>query len=479
MNNNGRQTHAHRTPESVSPHTAQRTGQTSAPQRKNSANTGGRNSGDYVFRAGDARHQSTALRAQQRITSLTPEERKKIQKRERREVEEREREKKWQNEVVRVRGRIDVFMLVIILVLLALGSITVFSASYPLAVSEGKASNYYIIKQLQFVGIGGFLMLLEIFLVPVDFYKKKFVVFTAYFVSMALLIYTFFRGNAQGEAVRWVRIGPVNVQPSELMKVSLVLMLAWYADKYRRQMKELNLGGTSYLYNIGFPVLILGGDAGFVLIGKHLSGTIIIGAIAFFMMIIAGCKITWLLETLIPVGAAGIGLFLLKNPYALKRITTFTDENADKLDELYQTTQSLYAIGSGGLFGVGLGKQTEIQLSHAGSHGLHLLDMVRGMGLYRSGGAYHTVYTVRLARIRYRDESAGQIYHAYRVRYYYTCRTSGVPQYVRRVRSYHEYRNHTTLLLVRRLFACRFDDGNGNTSVDIKTVLQKKIRYRA
>ena len=174
-----------------------------------------------------------------------------MQKRERREVEEREREKKWQNEVVRVRGRIDVFMLVIILVLLALGSITVFSASYPLAVSEGKASNYYIIKQLQFVGIGGFLMLLEIFLVPVDFYKNKAIVFAAYFVSMALLIYTFFRGNAQGEAVRWVRIGPINVQPSELMKVSLVLMLAWYADKYQRQMKELNLGGTSYLYNIG------------------------------------------------------------------------------------------------------------------------------------------------------------------------------------------------------------------------------------
>ena len=359
MNNNGRQTHAHRTPESVSPHTAQRTGQTRAPQRKNSANTSGRSSGDYVFRAGDARHQNTALRAQQRITALTPEEKKKIQKRERREVEEREREKKWQNEVVRVRGRIDVFMLVIILVLLALGSITVFSASYPLAVSEGKASNYYIIKQLQFVGIGGFLMLLEIFLVPVDFYKNKAIVFAAYFVSMALLIYTFFRGNAQGEAVRWVRIGPINVQPSELMKVSLVLMLAWYADKYQRQMKELNLGGTSYLYNIGFPVLILGGAAGFVLIGKHLSGTIIIGAIAFFMMIIAGCKITWLLETLIPVGAAGIGLFLLKNPYALKRITTFTDENADTLDELYQTTQSLYAIGSGGLFGVGLGNSRQ------------------------------------------------------------------------------------------------------------------------
>ena len=359
MNNNGRQTHAHRTPESVSPHTAQRTGQTRTPQRKNSANTSGRNSGDYVFRAGDARRQSTALRAQQRITALTPEEKKKIQKRERREVEEREREKKWQNEVVRVRGRIDVFMLVIILVLLALGSITVFSASYPLAVSEGKASNYYIIKQLQFVGIGGLLMLIEIFLIPVDFYKKKFVVFTAYFVSIILLLYTALKGNAQGAAVRWVRIGPINVQPSELMKVSLILMLSWYADKYQRRMQELNLGFRSYWNNLLLPTFIMLGAIGAVGVGKHLSGVMIIGAITFFMMIAAGANLKWLFGTYIPGAILLVLGYVALNPYALKRITTFTDENADKLAELYQTTQSLYAIGSGGLFGVGLGNSRQ------------------------------------------------------------------------------------------------------------------------
>lgn len=361
--NNNRHPHAHRTPESARSQETKRrvSGSGAGTRRTNGSGTQRRtassNSG-YVFHAGEARR-SPNMRPKQRVTALTPAEHKKLMKREQREVEEREKEKAWQNEVVRVHGRIDVFMLVIILILLALGSITVFSASYPLAVSEGRASNYYIVKQLQFLALGGSVMLFEILFLPIDFFKNKFVVFGAYFVSMMLLIYTFFKGNAQGEAVRWVRIGSVNVQPSELMKVSLVLMLAWYADRYKKQMKELNLGFQSYLYNVGIPVVILGGAAGFVLIGKHLSGTIIIGAIAVFMMIIAGCKILWLIETLVPIGIVFIGGFLIMNPYALKRITTFTDENADTLAELYQTTQSLYAIGSGGLFGVGLGESRQ------------------------------------------------------------------------------------------------------------------------
>lgn len=353
-NRTGRVTHARRKPESVS---SQRTPQRQSPPRSgNSANK--QSSSDYTFRAGEARRVRN-MTAQRRITSLTPAEQKKLQKRRTRERNELEKERKWQEEVVRIRGGIDVFMLVIILILLALGTITVFSASYPLAISEGRESNYYIVKQIQFLLIGGAAMAFEILFIPVKFYKNKFIVFSAYFVSMALLIYTFFKGNAEGEAVRWISLGLFNLQPSELMKISLVLMLAWYADRYQRQMKELNLGFTSYKYNIIYPCLILGGACIFVLIGKHLSGTIIIGVIGFFMMIVAGCRIKWLLATGVPIGGAVIGVFLALNPYALKRITTFTDENADILSDLYQTTQSLYAIGSGGLFGVGLGESRQ------------------------------------------------------------------------------------------------------------------------
>ncbi|MBE6541470.1 MAG: cell division protein FtsW, partial [Ruminococcaceae bacterium] len=119
------------------------------------------------------------------------------------------------------------------------------------------------------------------------------------------------------------------------------------------------LGIRSLWWNTWLPCLMLGGAAVLVLIGKHLSGTIIVGCIGLFMLIVAGCKLLWLFCTVIPAGIVGIGAFIAMNPYALKRITTFTDENADKLDELYQTTQSIYAIGSGGLFGVGLGESRQ------------------------------------------------------------------------------------------------------------------------
>lgn len=297
------------------------------------------------------------MTAARRVTSLTPADQRKLEKQENKRRQTALAEAAWQKDVVRVRGGPDIFMLALILILLALGTIMVFSSSYPLAIKEGRDSNYYITRQILYLILGGAAMaIFTIF--PIRWYKG-WAPIIAYIISAGLLAYTAVFGMAEGEAVRWVYIGPISIQPSELMKISLILMLAWYADKYEKQMKDLSQGLTSYKWNILFPCLILGGACALVLVGKHLSGTIIVGAIGFFMLIVAGCKISWLLETIIPVGAAAILAFLAANPYALKRITTFTDENADTLDELWQTTQSIYAIGSGGLFGVGLGQSRQ------------------------------------------------------------------------------------------------------------------------
>lgn len=324
-------------------------------------------SGEYSFRAGSGKRKNGTSSTQpasnhsaaRRVTDLTPREQTKIVRREEKALREARKEERWQNEVVRMRGGIDIFLLVVILILLAFGTVTVFSASYPLAASENRPSNYYIIKQLQFVALGALVMALEIIFVPVEFYRSKFVVWGFYALALGLLVFTLFKGNAKGEAVRWVTIAGVNVQPSELMKVALIFAVSWYAGKYEKEMKTFGLGFKSYMYNTGYPVIILVGACALVLLGKHLSGTIIIGAIGGFMLIVAGCKMKWLLATGLPVAGAAIGLFLAKNPYALKRITTFTNENADKLSDLYQTTQSLYAIGSGGLFGVGVGQSRQ------------------------------------------------------------------------------------------------------------------------
>ena len=322
----------------------------------------------YNFRSGVPRNSGAygrQMTPQRSVTALT--EREKVEPKQtsltslrkaenKRQLEER-KEREWQKDIVRVKGKIDYVLLGIIIVLLVLGTVAVFSASYPFAIQRMGSGTYFIMQQLKFLLLGTAAMVGMIFL-PIKFYKK-WAPIVAYIISAGCLVVVLFTGNKVGEAQRWLDLGFFSVQPSELMKISLVLILAWYADKYETKMKELDFGWLSFRWNTLYPFLILGFACFLVLIGKHLSGTIIVGMIGFFVLIVAGCKKLWLAASCASVGIPAVVLFLIRNPYAWRRITTFADENADKLDELYQTTQSLYAIGNGGLAGVGLGESIQ------------------------------------------------------------------------------------------------------------------------
>lgn len=286
---------------------------------------------------------------------------KAIEKQRKTVVAERKRarvEAEWQKDIVRVRGGVDGAMLAIILILVALGSICVFSASYPEAVRKTGDGMTYIRSQI-FNVIFGLAVMAAVACTPIEWYRS-WLPRVMYGLAAVLLIVVLFYGTAVGVTKRWIPIGPVNVQPSEIMKVGIILMLAWYFDKYEDRMNDIRLSDKErYRWNTLYPLLILGAACFLVLVGKHLSGTIIVGFIGLSMLIVGGCRIKWLLSTGLPIGIPAIVVYLTLNPYALKRFTTFTDENADKLDELYQTTQSIYAIGSGGLFGVGLGESRQ------------------------------------------------------------------------------------------------------------------------
>lgn len=286
---------------------------------------------------------------------------KQVAKQQKKQEKARERavaEARWQEDIVRVRGGIDGAMLAIILILVALGSITVFSASYPEAVRKTGDSMTYIKSQILYVILGFACMTIAV-KVPIRFYRSWGPI-VAYGIASVLLVAVLFIGTSEGVTMRWIDLGLFNIQPSEVMKLAIILMLAWYFDKYDRLIHTPQPDWrVQYQWNTVFPICILGFACLLILIGKHLSGTIIVGMIGLFMLIVAGCNMKWLLCTGIPLGILAIGGFLALNPYALKRITTKLDENADKLDELYQTTQSIYAIGSGGLFGVGLGESRQ------------------------------------------------------------------------------------------------------------------------
>ena len=136
---------------------------------------------------------------------------------------------------------------------------------------------------------------------------------------------------------------------------ALILFLSFYIDKhYETTSKGLDKKKT-FKHGILFPGLIVAVFCGLVLLEKHLSGTIILALIGMAIIFISGADIVKMIVTYgVPALLAG-AVYLMTNEYALKRILTHNDENADVLSEAWQTTQGLYAIGSGGLLGMGIG----------------------------------------------------------------------------------------------------------------------------
>ncbi|MBQ4066666.1 MAG: FtsW/RodA/SpoVE family cell cycle protein [Clostridia bacterium] len=265
-----------------------------------------------------------------------------------------ERDERWDNEKIeRQRHGVDRPMLIIILILIALGTVMVFSASYPSALKEKNDSFYYISNQLLWVALGGGAMTLMTF---VPYKLVKVFAPAAAVVSAVLLVMVLIIGTARGVAQRWLSLGFVSFQPSELAKAALILFLAYYIDKNHDEISKSLDKKKTFWKGVAIPGIIVGGFCGLVLLEKHLSGTIILGLIGFAIIFISGADIAKMLITYgVPCGAIGL-IYLLTNEYALKRILTHNDENADVLAEAWQTTQGLYAIGSGGLFGMGLGK---------------------------------------------------------------------------------------------------------------------------
>lgn len=270
----------------------------------------------------------------------------------------KEKTKKREPEYIRIKMSPDRILMVLVLALISIGSIIVFSASYPYAISQGHDSYYYVRRQVIFVALGliGMTVAMRI---PYDKYKK--LAPLIYGVAMVLLVLVLFIGVSQGKAKRWISIPgvPITIQPSEVMKIGLILMLAAYFGKYAEYMRRgVNLK-LRLIYGTIYPAFIIFPACALVLLEKHLSGTIIIFMIGIIVMFLGGTSV---LMTGGLYGSAGIAAavaYLAANPYALKRILTYNNENADILSDKWQTTQGLYAIGSGGLFGLGLGQSRQ------------------------------------------------------------------------------------------------------------------------
>lgn len=244
---------------------------------------------------------------------------------------------------IRKKEKIDYKFLILLLIILCLGSLMVFSASYPYALSHFQDGFYYVKRQIIFLAIG-ILALAICVRIPINTYRKLTPWF--YCLCLILLVVVLFGGFSEGVAKRWLGIPgtPLSFQPSELMKLGVVMMLSWYYEKLTKK---------GFLYELLIPGIILFLPAMLVLLEKHLSGTIIVALIGISIIFAVGTKIKGMIITYGGVALAGGTIFLLTNSYAMKRIESFLNPSTDILSDKWQTTQGLYALGSGGLWGTG------------------------------------------------------------------------------------------------------------------------------
>lgn len=256
------------------------------------------------------------------------------------------KKKKEKNFSSFLNNPIDFTLVLTILLLLGIGLVMVLSASSPSALAESGNSYSYFSKQLIFAILGLFAM---VFISKIDyrFYQKFYK--HAWVLSVILLLAVKLIGREVNGAKRWIYItNTLSFQPSEVVKF---LMIVFYAGILVKNRDKLNLYGKGFIKHCLYLAPIIG----LLLLQPHLSASMVIIGIVCIMMIVAGCKFKHFLFTGLGAGVPLLGAAIAFSPYRLERFVTFLDPWKDANDSGWQVIQSLYAIGSGGLFGVGLG----------------------------------------------------------------------------------------------------------------------------
>ena len=245
---------------------------------------------------------------------------------------------------------VDIPFLLLVLLLLTVGLIMLYSASSAQsAYDTGYAiTTKYLQKQAVCAGIG--LVCMAVFSrLPAQLWLRF--SWVLYGLSIALLLMVLVVGESVNGARRWINVAGIQFQPSEIAKFTMIVLFARLTKVFGAEAKKFRYGV------LGFGCALLG-----ILIPlaleKHLSAIMLMGMVAVVMMFVAGTSPKWLLA-----GACAAGGFVLIYitfmGYAGDRVTAWLHPEQDPGDTGYQILQSLYAIGSGGLFGLGFGKSRQ------------------------------------------------------------------------------------------------------------------------
>lgn len=249
------------------------------------------------------------------------------------------------------RGGMDLPFATLTILLLTIGVIMVLSASYVRAYyTEHGNATYYFTRQLVFA-LSGIVIMFIASKFPIQFYRKLAYVLMAATAVLLMLVLVVGIGPSAG-VKRWIQLpGGQTIQPSEFAKIAVILVFADMICKYKNYM------GT-FRYGILPFCIVLGGLGLLLIMEPHMSATIIIVLIGAVMMFVGGTRLFWFV-----LGGSVVAILffviMVMFPYMSTRIVTWRDPFSNMQGDGYQIVQSLYAIGSGGMFGRGLGQSMQ------------------------------------------------------------------------------------------------------------------------
>ncbi|ACV68037.1 putative lipid II flippase FtsW [Desulfohalobium retbaense] len=242
-------------------------------------------------------------------------------------------------------GRMDYWLFGAVLVMLCVGLLMVLSASGVMAERLWEDQYHFFRRHLVYVAIGLAALLAAAWVSRRVVYKLIYVWLGLACLSLAATMSPW--GTSAGGAARWVDLGLVSFQPLEVAKVALVLYLAYFFSRKQEQIKSFSVGFLP-------PVLVTSVFGLLLLLQPDYGGTVYIAALFFFMSLVGGARLKYLIPSFVFAGFAG-ALLVWQEPYRVRRWLAFLDPFQDAQDAGYQLVQSLYALGSGRLWGVGLG----------------------------------------------------------------------------------------------------------------------------
>ena len=309
---------------------------------------------------------------------------------------------KQKNGLIDQIKEVDFWMLTMTIALAMYGLIMVFSASYYFSINESGNPFYYLIRDGIWVVLG---MGLMCFGIVVDYrtWNNKVLILGLLGVCFALLLLVFTPlGHTANNATRWIMVGPITIMPGEISKMGMIFFIAWFCAENTRKIRSFTRGML--------PILAVAGVfAAMIIKQPNLSTAITLVGIVLVMMLVAGMR--WIyIFVLTGAGVAGtLALIMFKGGFWQDRFDTFTHPFDYAATSGYQIVQGLQALGSGGLFGVGLGKSVTKSLYLPYPHNDFILAIIGEETGYLGVLLLLVMYTIFIWRgasiaLRCRDE---------------------------------------------------------------------------